>query len=277
MSIRFSEPRNLNQLSDKDSKEEKPKPCGRIEDFEKVDYSFGAVTHNITSAPGKTIATLPINGFIPSTEKYVDIWREVQAGIGQKLSSIADADALIVDLRQNHGGHPDTVGLMLSYLFDGGSKHILDFVDRYGKIENSISTVSIDELPAGTKVFGGKKPLYVLTTEDTISGGEDMAYSLQAFKRAIAVVGEGETTKGAANPIARLKFLCEEEFGEKWWVAGIPSTKPVHPVTGSNWEGVGVMSDVVAGKSEWEAVGDAKEVATRLAVKHLGEQHKDEL
>jgi hypothetical protein len=42
-------------------------------------------------------------------------------------------------------------------------------------------------------------------------------------------------------------------------------------VTGTNWEGVGVKSDIVAGMGEWEGVEDAKEVATRLAVKILGQ------
>jgi C-terminal processing protease CtpA/Prc len=153
---------------------------------------------------------------------------------------------------------------------------VLDFVDRHGTIVKSISTLTIGELPNSTKPFGGRKPLYVLTTENTVSGGEDMAYTLQAFKRAIAIIGEGnEKTKGAANNITKPHHLCEEEFGEKWWTASIPNTKPVHPVTGTNWQGVGVKSDIVAGIGEWKGVVDAKEVATRLAVSILGRE--DEL
>jgi C-terminal processing protease CtpA/Prc len=274
MFIHFIEPHYLKAHKDKDDK--KPDIRGRIEEAERADYSFGTITFDSDSVPGKTIATLPITDFVQSIEKFWGPWKEVQAVISQKLSSIADADALIVDLRQNHGGQPETVGFMLSYLLDGGPRHVLDFVDRHGTIEKSISTLAIDELPASTKPFGGTKPLYVLTTENTVSSGEDMAYTLQALKRAIAVIGEGnEKTKGAANNITKPHHLCEEEFGEKWWTASMPNTKPVNPITGTNWEGVGVKSDIVAGMGEWEGVEDAKEVATRLAVKILG-QGEDE-
>jgi len=165
----------------------------------------------------------------------------------------------------------------MSYLLDGSPRHLLDFVDRSGTVEESFSTLPVDELPAGTRAFGGTKPLFVLTTENTISGGEDMAYGLQALKRAIAIVGEGnEATAGAANPITKPQFLCEEEFGGKWWLAAIPTLQPVHSVTRTNWEGIGVKSDVVAGKGEWTGVDDAKEVATRLAIRIL-EEGKNEL
>ncbi|CZR67373.1 uncharacterized protein PAC_17272 [Phialocephala subalpina] len=275
MGIHFREPHGPSAQSDKP--DEKPRPRGRVEDFERMDYSFGPIIFDTGSAPGKKIASLTINGFVPSTEEYLDIWKEVRAAIGKKLSSVADADALIVDLRQNHGGAPDTVAFMMSYLMDGGPHHLLDFVDRAGTVDRSFSTLPVNELPGGTKAFGGAKPLYVLTTKNTVSGGEDMTYGLQAFKRALAVIGEGnEATAGAANPITKPHFLCEEEFGEGWWMAGIPIVKPKHPVTGTNWEGIGVKSDIVAGRGEWEGVDDAKEVATRLLVKFLGQQ-KDEL
>jgi hypothetical protein len=163
------------------------------------------------------------------------------------------------------------LAFIMSYLLQDGSRHLLDFIDRSGEVQQSFSTLPIDELPAGTRAFGGTKPLFVLTSKDTISGGEDMAYGLQAFNRAIAIVGErNEATAGAANPNTKPHFLCEEEFGDKWWLAGIPTSKPVHSVTLSNWEGIGVRSDVVAGKGEWIGVDDAKEVATRLAMRVLG-------
>lgn len=93
-----------------------------------------------------------------------------------------------------------------------------------------------------------------------------MAYDLQAFKRSGAVVGEGnKATAGAANPITHPRFICEEIFGKGWWLVAAPSVKPVHAVTRKNWEGVGVVSDVVAGSGEWKGVSDALEVGRRLA------------
>jgi hypothetical protein len=40
-----------------------------------------------------------------------------------------------------------------------------------------------------------------------------------------------------------------------------PDLKPVHSITGTNWEGIGVKSDVVAGEAEWEEVTDAAQLA----------------
>jgi C-terminal processing protease CtpA/Prc len=89
---------------------------------------------------------------------------------------------------------------------DGRPRHLLDFIDRSGTVEQSFFTLAVDGLLVGTKGLGGRKPLYVLTTKNTISGGEDMAYGLQASRRA-TVIGEGNNaTAGAANPINKPNF-----------------------------------------------------------------------
>jgi hypothetical protein len=268
MRVAFLEPRpELNQ----DGVIHKPKSF--VEELRRMNFGFGSVSFDTDSIPGKKIATLPINGFVPSSPDFASDWQEIKAAIGKIVSSIADADALLVDLRSNHGGSPDTVVFILSYLLDDGPVHSLDMVDRSGSIEKSFSTLPADQLPQGTERFGGQKPLFVLTTNETISGGEDMAYGLQAFKRAIAIVGQGnEATAGAANPITKPRFVGDEVFGKGWWFVGVPNLKPVHAITGSNWEGVGVKSDVIAGKGKWEGVSDAKEVARRLAIQVLEPQ-----
>ena len=97
-----------------------------------------------------------------------------------------------------------------------------------------------------------------------------MAYNLKEFKRATAIIGEGnEATAGAANPITTPRFLCEDEFGKGWWHVGVPNLKAVHEITGTNWEGVGVKSDIIAGQGDWLDVADAQEIARRLATKVL--------
>lgn len=162
------------------------------------------------------------------------------------------------------------MAFQLSYLLDFAPLKLLDFVDRYGETKDSFSTLAAEDLPADTTRFGGSKPLYVLTSNHTISGGEDMAYTLQALKRASSIIGEGnEATAGAANPMTNPKFICQEELGADWWLVGLPNLKPVHAVTGTNWGNVGVKSDVIAGKGEWEEVTDAKEVARKLAIRDL--------
>jgi hypothetical protein len=263
MRIAFVEPRpERNQSGDGH------KPESHVEDLRKVNFGFGSVSFDTDSIPSKKIATLPIIGFVPTTPDFASDWQDIQAAIGKILSSVADADALLVDLRSNHGGSPHTVAFILSYLLDSGPLHLLDMVDRSGSVEESFSTLPVDQLPQGTERFGGHKPLFVLTANETISGGEDMAYSLQAFRRAKAIVGQGnEATAGAANPITRPRSIAEEIFGQGWWFVAVPNLEPVHAVTGSNWEGVGVKSDVIAGKGEWAGVSDAEEVARSLAMR----------
>ena len=78
------------------------------------------------------------------------------------------------------------------------------------------------------------KPIYVLTSADTFSGGEEFAYDLQTQKRATLV---GETTGGGANP-GRVVRLTEH-FG-----AFIPNGRAINPITKTNWEGVGVTPDI---------------------------------
>ena len=92
-----------------------------------------------------------------------------------------------------------------------------------------------------------------------------MAYDLQALKRASSIIGENETTTGAANLVMKPDFICDEEFGKHWWVVGVPDLRPVNAITGTNWEGTGVKSDIVVG-----AEGDAKEIGRKLAMKALG-------
>ena len=262
MWILFIEPRGGRPDRD-DVPSEPPK---HLEDLRRINFGFEAISLDKDTMPGKTIATLPITGFVPSEERFASDWKEIRAEIGKVLSTVANADALLIDLRNNHGGSPDTVAFILSYLLDNGPIHILDFVDRNGKVEEVFSTLPIDELPAGTHAFGGTKPLFVLTTNETISGGEEMAYDLQAFKRSGAVIGEGnKATAGSANQITQPRFICEDIFGKGWWFVVVPSVKPVHSVTGTNWQRVGVASDVVAGSGEWKGVNDALEVGKQLA------------
>jgi hypothetical protein len=273
MRIIFAEPRD-----NPDGVTQNPPPEKLLEDLRHMNFGFDSVSLDNTTIPGRTIATLPINGFIPTEPDFSPDYQEIRAAIGQILSSISDADALLVDLRQNSGGSPSTVAFMMSYFLDNGPVHILDMVDRSGNIDETFYILPASNIPAGTTRFGGTKPLFVLTTENTISGGEEMAYDLQAFKRSRAVIGEGNNaTSGAANPITNPKHICEEIFGKGWWVVAVPSVRPVHAITGTNWEGVGVLSDVVAGRGEWEEMSDAIEVGKSLIKRILKGEDRREL
>ena len=101
------------------------------------------------------------------------------------------------------------------------------------------------------------KPVYVLIGKGTFSGGEDFAYSLQAQGRVILV---GEQTDGGAHLASLYRLHPHVE-------ASIPVGRAVNPVTGSNWQEVGVTPDAVA------PAASALEEAHRLALEWISEKH----
>ena len=82
--------------------------------------------------------------------------------------------------------------------------------------------------------FGKTKPVYVLTSASTFSGGEQLSYDLQQLGRATIV---GERTRGGAH--AREGFVVHPHLE-----ATISVAESVNPKTGGNWEGTGVAPDI---------------------------------
>ena len=89
----------------------------------------------------------------------------------------------------------------------------------------------------------------MLTSAATFSGGEALAYDLQALGRATIV---GETTRGGAHPSEVVSLTSQIELR-------LPVARALNPITGSNWERVGVQPDIPAQAS------DALEVALAAA------------
>lgn len=65
------------------------------------------------------------------------------------------------------------------------------------------------------------KPVYVLTSKRTFSGGEDLAYTLQAIGRAQVI---GEATGGGAHPTRMFPVSAAVH-------AGIPFARSISPDT----------------------------------------------
>jgi retinol-binding protein 3 len=232
----------------------------------RMNYGFQPIVYDTDSVVGRTIASLHISSvnFVPSDEAKNDV--------GAILSSVADADALVLDLRGTIlvGAFEQYTGFILAYFVDGGPHKLVEFLDRSGEVQHNLSTVAEDKLPSGTKRFGGQKPLFVLVDDTTRFQALDLAYHLQALGRATAIIERGSgVIKYEEMPIIIPEWICEEEFGEKWWMIGVPRFRRVSAITGTSLDGVEVSSDIVAGEGEWEEVGDAMEVARRLAVRVL--------
>jgi hypothetical protein len=142
------------------------------------------------------------------------------------LQLVADADAVILDLRDNAGGSPAMVGYLVSA-----------FTPADANIYNTFRTRDRASSERPKQLYPQPRldvPLYVLTSPRTGSAAESVAYTLQAAKRAVIV---GERSGGAANP------------GGIFPVGGgfnvfVSTGTPVNPITGTNWEGTGVTPNI---------------------------------
>jgi C-terminal processing protease CtpA/Prc len=146
------------------------------------------------------------------------------------LSLLATTDALIIDLRNCLGGEPSMVTFLISYLWDHDPAQLSGLRERKGNVLRQ--TWTLPYVPG--RRFGKDKPVYVLTSAVTFSGGEQLSYDLQALGRATIV---GEPTRGGAH--VREGFRVHPHLE-----ATISVAAAVNPQTGGNWEGTGVVPDI---------------------------------
>jgi hypothetical protein len=171
----------------------------------------------------------------------------VGEALGSAMQMLSGTDALILDLRRNGGGEPSTVAFLMSHFFaEGDRRHLNDIYTR--------ATDKTQQYWTDGKVRTHYlKPVYVLTSPRTFSGGEECAYDFQTQKRGILV---GETTGGGSNPGD--DFSITHDF-----VAFIPTGKAINPVTHTNWEHVGVKPDLAV------PAADAQKTAHAAALRML--------
>jgi hypothetical protein len=164
----------------------------------------------------------------------VDVRRIADAGegagaIGAAMQLVTGTSALILDLRDCRGGAPEGAAMWCSYFFGDDQVHLNDIYERSTGVTRQYWTIA--HLPAPRYP---DRPVYALTSAVTFSGGEDVAYTLQAHGRAVVV---GETTRGGAHPTAR--HPVTEHI-----LVTVPTARTINTVTGTNWEGVGVTPDL---------------------------------
>jgi C-terminal processing protease CtpA/Prc len=170
--------------------------------------------------------------------------------IAAAMSLVAHTGALIFDLRQNRGGWPECVVFWNSYLFPDGDT-LLNTIEARGK-EQARQFWTLAAVPGDRYL---DRPVYVLTSGTTFSGGEEFAYNLQARGRATLL---GEITGGGAHPSAEFSLTPALQVH-------IPNARSVNPVTGTNWEGTGVRPDIEVPAEQ------ALDRAYRLALEHVAD------
>lgn len=195
---------------------------------------------------------------LPGNVRYADVsgfeWNgEVTARtIGDVARFLAGGDAVIIDIRHNGGGSPQAVQTLVSYFLPPDNRELMRF-DGHGAGLSASHVLS--KLPAPRMVG---KPLYVLTSATTGSAAEEFAYHVKLFKLGTLV---GETTAGAGNndtlyPIA------------PGFVLSVSTGRPIHPVSGTNWDGVGVVVDDAVPAAD--ALNRAQLLALQTLAAHAG-------
>ncbi|MFC4311810.1 S41 family peptidase [Steroidobacter flavus] len=178
-------------------------------------------------------------------------WLTDQTGAAydEAMRFLRDGDAVIIDIRGNGGGAHAAVRYLVSHFMD---PDVLEMTFLEGS-ETPAQSRTLEHLPAG-RMKG--KPLYVLIDLSAASAAEAFAYDVQQFKLGELV---GTKTVGAANnntllPIAP-NFILSISYG-----------RPVHPISKTNWEGVGVTPSIQASSTQ------ALEVAHSVALERLIEK-----
>ena len=174
--------------------------------------------------------------------------------LNKAMSSLAGSRALIIDDRRNGGGSPESVAYLVSFLVAPG-RPINDIVSR---VANTVTFTRESYRSVPTPINFAKVPVFVLTSKDTFSGGEEFAYDVQALKRGTVI---GEVTGGGANPTGFVNLGHD-------FAAMVPFGRAENPVTKTNWEGRGVQPDVrVPAK---DALATALERAGQKPVEEIG-------
>jgi C-terminal processing protease CtpA/Prc len=172
--------------------------------------------------------------------------------IAAAIQLMHHTDALILDLREARGGAPDGVAFLCSFFFSDGDVHLNDIIEGPNGPTRQVWTYSYVPGPRYLD-----RPIYVLTSASTFSGAEEVAYDLKALGRATIV---GETTRGGAHPSEVVSLGEHIELR-------LPVARSVNPVTGTNWEAIGVQPDVPV------PAANALIVAHRAALETLADEN----
>jgi hypothetical protein len=178
------------------------------------------------------------------------------------MKFLANAQAIIIDVRENGGGSGDYLS---SYFLPYPTQLSGSYSRQSGSLTEFWTRRDIGMEPRLDV------PLFILTGPNTFSASESFAYDMQSRKRATLV---GEPTKGGAHSVDLFGIDDQFEFY-------ISTERAISPVTGGNWEGTGVIPDfrvpaaaakdaaVVEAKKAAEAYGRGKDAGLKKAVEEM--------
>lgn len=162
----------------------------------------------------------------------LDVFRPA---LDRAMAALAKTRALIIDARRHGGGSADAEAYLMGYFLPKGSAPIV--ADRFIWRNRGTDTFRTERFWTSPTPFSyAGKPVYVLTSSKTFSGGEALAYGMRALHLCKLV---GESTGGGAHPGGLVPL-------GSGFAMFLPEGRGSNPVTGTNWEGVGVKPDIAA-------------------------------
>jgi len=187
----------------------------RVRVSEGAEHGFGRAE----VLPGN-IGYLDLSGFSGSPEAI--------AVADSVMAMFANVKALIIDVGRNRGGGPEMVRYLSAYLFDKPT-HL---VSSFARGMDAPMERWTSERVAGKRLPG--IPVYILTSNRTISAAESFAFGLKVNNRVTIV---GERTAGGGH------------FGDFVSLPGgfysfLPRGRTYDPKTNEGWEAEGIKPDV---------------------------------
>ena len=156
--------------------------------------------------------------------------------IDEVFENEKETKALIIDLSNCRGGSPRGCNYLTSYLIQPNIQltSILQLMN--GNIVEHKS-YSLEKVKSERYT---NKPVFVITGKTTFSAAENFCYDFQVLKRGTIV---GVNTAGGANP--GRTFPIGDSYS-----AFIPFGRSYNHTTKTNWEGVGIIPDILTSENE---------------------------
>lgn len=249
-------------------------PASWHEKFKKENYGFREKPEHLQIP--EDMGYIKINDFLdPDRDKLGSLAKEKAGDI---LKNMQGKKAIILDLRDSHGGAPEMVEFILSYLLTKADKEKIK-EGTYNTIYDR-STEQTKEYKAKPTDFTLNVPVYVLTNEATFSAAEEFAYDLQQLNKHVLkddrFVIMGQTTRGGAHAMTGFPLMDSEskEINSDYFL-WVPTRVTINPYTHTNWEDgpkkegkkPGVQPDVEIPKNQ-----DALKIAVRHYEKSISKK-----
>lgn len=175
--------------------------------------------------------------------------------IDAAMGFVTNTDALIIDLTENQGGYSPTDSYLASYFFD---ENPTLWMSSYERRSDERETTSTFQEIGGDRYLD--KSIFILVSENTFSLAEQFAYAMKHFDKAIII---GQNSAGAAHAI---DFM---EVNDNYLIQ-LPISRSIHPITKIDWEGTGVIPNIIT--SDEEALSTAHLKALDEQIERLKKQ-----